>query len=149
MILDARWNAHAVRAEVELDAGHIQAALDDAREGLRLSERLRPNLLPADPFKLGFAERRRYYFDFAVSLMMQAGHVEEAFAASEQGRSRAFLDLLASQEVDTKPADCAELRSSRQLPRMPNGGHAPTPSSRASWRPRRRRSTPCGRRPRG
>src|SRR5262245_6930123 len=36
--LEIRWNAHAVRAEVELAAGHIQAALDDAREGLRLGE---------------------------------------------------------------------------------------------------------------
>ena len=100
--LDVRWGAHAIRAEVELDAGHIEAALEDARQGLQLGERLRPNLLPADAFKLGFAERRQHYFDVAVSLMMQAGHVEEALAASDQGRSRAFLDLLASQEVDAR-----------------------------------------------
>ncbi len=99
--LDARRAAHFARASVARAAGRLEEAAADIREVLDLIERTRPNLIRADALRLGFGERMRSFFDFAISLFVETGRMDDVFLATEQGRSRAFLDLLASQNIST------------------------------------------------
>ncbi len=116
--LEARRSALFARAEARRDAGRTAEAIDDTKEALRLVEQLRPNLVPADAFRLGFGERMRFQFNFAVSLFIETGRTEDAFVATEQGRARAFRDLLNSQAVGV--ASPEQFAATTERP-----GHAP------------------------
>jgi CHAT domain-containing protein len=107
--LEVRRSVRISRARMLRAAGRTVDALDDLRESLRATEQIRPNLVPADAFRLGFGERVRHQFDFAVSLFTEAGRTDEAFLAAEQGRARAFRDLLASQGLAAATAAVASL----------------------------------------
>lgn len=112
--LEARRSAYFGRARARRAAGRPADAMDDTREALRLVEQLRPNLVQADALRLGFGERMRFQFDFAVSLFVELGRLEDAFVATEQGRSRAFLDLLASQDVSVAPSNATTPANERR-----------------------------------
>ena len=87
------------RASINRQAGRIDPALDDAREAVRRVEDLRTTLVPVDFMKRGFSEVHQSLYGLTLALMIQRGQPEQALTISEQGRARAFLDLLASKNL--------------------------------------------------
>jgi tetratricopeptide (TPR) repeat protein len=105
--LDERLFGVLNRRALAHDAmGSRDAALEDAREALATIERVRAQLLPDDFLKRGFHNEHQELYATAIELLDRAAHHDEALEASEQARSRAFLDLLASRGV-TLPAEVA------------------------------------------
>ena len=84
------------RARARRALGNRAEALADVQEALLRIERMRARLVPTDSMKQGFADLTQDLFDLAITLHAELGHATEALSVSEQARSRAFLDLLAS-----------------------------------------------------
>ncbi len=95
--------------------GNIAEALGDTREAIHAMEQLRARLVPTDFMKRGFAELPQELYGFAIALLHQSGRHPEALEIAEQARGRAFLDLLASREVQAKPADRTQVAALREL----------------------------------
>lgn len=84
-------------------------------EAIDLSQRVRSNLF-IDPLLAGFSEGSRRFYELYVDLLVDQGDAQAAFAASERGRARALLDLLADARVDlTARVDPALRASARAL----------------------------------
>jgi CHAT domain-containing protein len=81
------------------ELGRYEDALASSREALALVEQARAQLLPTDFLKRGYGDRVQTYYARGVDLLSRLGHAEDALELSEQGRSRAFLDLLAARET--------------------------------------------------
>ena len=81
--------------------GRIDDALASTREAVRLIEEVRADLTDSD-LRSGFFEDKQGVYQHAVYLALKAQQPEEAFALSEQSRSRTFLDLLGSQTTLSK-----------------------------------------------
>lgn len=98
IMADARhWRARALDA-----AGRPSEAAADIREALALREKLRSQVIPTDYLKRGYAESSAGLFDFAIDLYTRRGMHEDALATAEQGRARAFIDLLASRSLQER-----------------------------------------------
>lgn len=88
---------HHTRARVHMAAGRPGPAIEDLRAAVCEVERLRGSL-QADRLRAAFAgSRSAVYEDLVIALLDHGpgGRIGEAFAAVEQARSRALLDLLA------------------------------------------------------
>ncbi len=81
--------------------GRMDEALASTREAVRLIEEVRADLTDSD-LRTEFFEGKQGIYQHAVYLALQAQKPEEAFALSEQSRSRTFLDLLGSQTTLSK-----------------------------------------------
>ena len=81
--------------------GRTEEAFSASREAVRHIEELRADLGDSS-LRTGFFEDKQGIYQQAVSMALQAGHPEDAFALAEQGRSRTFLDLLGSQTTLSK-----------------------------------------------
>lgn len=86
------------RARILDHLNQDEAALRDTAEALRILEGIRAHLLPNDFLKQGFGETTQEVYDVAIGLRFQRGELRQAFDAAEEGRARAFLDLVASRE---------------------------------------------------
>ncbi len=87
-----------MRAEAREKLGQYGEALTDVQEAIALVERVRSDVVPTDSMKRGFAEQHQWLFTHAIDLLHRLGRDREALAAAEQGRARAFADLLASRD---------------------------------------------------
>jgi CHAT domain-containing protein/tetratricopeptide (TPR) repeat protein len=87
------------RARARSASGAAAAALTDMRAALDLAEKLREQAGPTDYLKRGYADAWREMIAFAVELFFREGLPEEALEAAEQGRARAFVDLLATRSL--------------------------------------------------
>jgi CHAT domain-containing protein/tetratricopeptide (TPR) repeat protein len=87
------------KAEVEARLDDQKAALADAAECLQTIEELRKHLVPSDFMKRGFAAITQNLFGFSIELLVRANQPGRAIEVAEQARSRAFLDLLATRDV--------------------------------------------------
>ena len=87
------------KARIESKLGEQEAALADANECLRVVEQTRRHLAPSDFMKRGFAETTRDAFDVTIRLLAEAHQPARALEAAEQARARAFLDLLATRDL--------------------------------------------------
>ncbi|MBL8140627.1 MAG: CHAT domain-containing protein [Acidobacteria bacterium] len=76
--------------------GRTDEAIVDARAALDVVEKIRARLAPSDFLKQGFNQRNQSIYELAIGLLTQAKRHDEALEAAEQGRARAFVDLLAS-----------------------------------------------------
>lgn len=102
------------RAEAERRSGRPTAARATAEAAIRLVENQREKI--AKPtWRMEFLDPRLSFFDTYVELLMElhqrepeAGHDLEAFEATERGRARGLLDLLA--------ARCGPLQGTRPYP---------------------------------
>ncbi|MCL4845275.1 MAG: CHAT domain-containing protein [Acidobacteria bacterium] len=83
--------------------GEAEPALADAREALATIERVRAQLVPDDFLKRGFHNENQDVYTTVIGLLDGAAEHEQALEVSEQARSRAFLDLLASRGL-SQPA---------------------------------------------
>jgi CHAT domain-containing protein/tetratricopeptide (TPR) repeat protein len=107
-------DALALRAVILAERGRLDEALADVRESMRLVEEQRANTMPADFLKRGYSESVQHHYGVAIHVLIHAGRTAEALAVAEQGRARAFLDLLATRDVSLSSANAAhvaELRS--------------------------------------
>jgi CHAT domain-containing protein/tetratricopeptide (TPR) repeat protein len=101
---DSLPGALLTRARAEAMLGDQKAALADTGECLRTIEDLRKRLIPSDFMKRGFAEATQKTFAFSIALLVQSHEPARALEIAEQARSRAFLDLLATRDIQTRPA---------------------------------------------
>jgi CHAT domain-containing protein/tetratricopeptide (TPR) repeat protein len=93
------------RARIQQALGRLDLALANAREGIRRVEEIRTRLVPLDFMKGGFSDTHQAIFGLTLALIHESGDPEQALVVSEQGRARAFLDLLASRDlVEGSPA---------------------------------------------
>ncbi|HEY6308383.1 MAG TPA: CHAT domain-containing tetratricopeptide repeat protein [Candidatus Angelobacter sp.] len=88
------------KARSEDKMGDHAPALADAQECLRTIERERAHLVPSDFMKRGFSEATQEAFDLYVGLLEQAHETVQALEVAEEARARAFLDLLATRDVE-------------------------------------------------
>jgi CHAT domain-containing protein/Tfp pilus assembly protein PilF len=96
------------RPSILLDLAHLdrqqedfQAALRHIEEAIRILETVRSNLTD-DRLRTSFFASRRSYYDLYVELLMELnqlhpdrGYADRAFGASQKGKARSLLDLLA------------------------------------------------------
>ncbi len=94
--LDRTERAFGIRALAQEKLGHFEEAVTDAREAIALIERVRTDVISTDAMKRGFGEQHQYLFTLAIGLLTRLGRDREALDTAEQGRARAFADLLAS-----------------------------------------------------
>jgi CHAT domain-containing protein/Tfp pilus assembly protein PilF len=86
-----------VLADMQSDAGELAAARDLAERALTLLESVRGQV-PGPALRAAFYSNKRRFFDLLVELAMRSGGASapaDALLASERGRARALLDLMA------------------------------------------------------
>ena len=86
------------RSFVLKELGRYDEAMTDVRDSIGLLAQARTRVMPADYIKRGYAERVQYIYRHGVDILFVAGRHAEALEFAEQGRARAFLDLLAARE---------------------------------------------------
>jgi CHAT domain-containing protein/tetratricopeptide (TPR) repeat protein len=94
-VLPSRLDA---RSRILSELGRHQEALSDAREAMTLIDQVRTRLIPSDFLKRGYAERVSDHYVRIVDSLSLLGRSGEALEFAEQGRARAFLDLLAARQ---------------------------------------------------
>jgi CHAT domain-containing protein/tetratricopeptide (TPR) repeat protein len=110
------------RARMRRAVGQIDDALADAHEALATIEQLRVKLVPLDFMKAGFGDHWQESFTLTIGMLQEQGLHREALEVAEQARARAFLDLLATREVETKPSHRAEVLALRDLQKQLEAG---------------------------
>lgn len=103
------------RAKAKAKLGRENEALADARENLQEIDKLRARLVPVDFMKRGFNDRAQEGLEFAIELQHKRGDFENALLDAERARARAFLDLLATRDVQVKPSNQEKLAEVRVL----------------------------------
>ncbi len=98
-MVNAEAQALLERAQIFDALERHDDALSDAREVLAIIERARAKLSPVDFLRRGFGDIHEHAYDVVVSLLQRRGRTEEALAAAEQSRARAFADLLAARAL--------------------------------------------------
>lgn len=111
----SRMHTSYEKARIERKMGRTSEAIADAREALRTLEEVRARVVPTDFMKRGFGDAYNELFDFSIALMYEAGRHEEAFEVAEEGRGRAFLDLLAGRDVRLNAAAQSALASAHEI----------------------------------
>jgi len=103
------------KARIELKLGQQAAAEVDAEALLRTTEELRKHLVPSDFMKRGFSARAQDGFQFIIDLLTDTHQAGRALEVAEQARSRAFLDLLATRDLEVNAANRQQLAALREL----------------------------------
>jgi CHAT domain-containing protein/tetratricopeptide (TPR) repeat protein len=106
--------AFLVRAGDEDKLGKRVEALADAQEALHVIEGVRAHLVANDFMKRGFSETGQLAYSECVRLLEQAGQSGHALEVAEEARARAFLDLLATRDLQLKAASQEQLASLRK-----------------------------------
>jgi CHAT domain-containing protein len=116
--LQIRFEQHeafGLRARILAKLDRPDDALADVRESMRLVEEQRSQTMAADFLKSGYSETVQKYHSLAIDLLIQAGRPGEALAVAEQGRARAFLDLLATRDVALRADNAATVAELRRV----------------------------------
>ncbi len=107
-------------AHLERRQGNLQGALSRIEEAIKILETVRSDLTD-DRLRTSFFASRRPYFEFYVELLMELdrqnpgqGYADGALAASEKGRARSLLDLLAKSRSELTHGISPELREREQ-----------------------------------
>lgn len=100
-----------LRARILDHLGRETEALADARESVRAVEQLRPRLVADDTMRREFMAQRQGRHDLLIELLYRRREFGQALEVAEQGRARAFLDLLATRSLRLPPSADARLRS--------------------------------------
>jgi len=102
---DALADALEGRAAVSAALQHYDAAMADVREAMAIREDIRSHLVPDDARKQGYNERIQSLYDTSIDLLTKMGNHREALEVAEQGRARAFLDLMGTQALPAAPGE--------------------------------------------
>jgi CHAT domain-containing protein/tetratricopeptide (TPR) repeat protein len=105
---------HTQFAGMQMQQGHWDAALVHAREGVAIVDTQRVRVQMTDRALRTFNEQKATAYDALVSSLVHLDRPEDALLASEQFRTRAFVDLAASHPADT-PTHGPPARGSGQL----------------------------------
>ncbi len=97
---EAIADALGARARVRERLGRTVDAIADARAAVRVIEGLRSRLLPTDDMRRDFIDPHRWRYSELIRLLYAAGLHAEGLEVAEQGRARAFLDLLATRDAE-------------------------------------------------
>lgn len=92
------------RSEILSRLGRFDEALTDSREVLSIVEQIRTQLIPIDFLRRGYSDRVQKGYLRGVGLLSRLGRGAEALEYAEQGRARAFLDLIAARQAAGAPA---------------------------------------------
>jgi CHAT domain-containing protein/tetratricopeptide (TPR) repeat protein len=92
------------RAEVKQKMGNAAEALEDVHAALDVIEKLRSRLVPIDFLKRGFGDSHQELFSLAIELHHQLHQDRQGLKIAEEGRARAFLDLLATRQNQNQTA---------------------------------------------
>jgi CHAT domain-containing protein len=92
------------RSKSEMRLGQMEAARSDSQRSLTMYEEYREHLVQKDAYKQAYVAQTRETYNNAIDVLMAMHHYGEALETAEQARSRAFLDLLSSGQIDGKPA---------------------------------------------
>ncbi len=76
-----------------LNAGQLQQAERTLREALQLLDQLRPDL--SDKYNVSLFDTQIHSYNLLQQILLAANQPEAALEASERGRARAFVELLA------------------------------------------------------
>lgn len=87
-----------VRAQIRSQLGDTSGAIDDSGRAMATLEDVRNHIAPNDYLKRGFLDYSTEYYDTAILIRAQQGDFAHAAEIAEQGRARAFLDLLATRD---------------------------------------------------
>jgi CHAT domain-containing protein/tetratricopeptide (TPR) repeat protein len=98
-------NALGRRAAAYAAVRNTTAALADINSALFRLETFRSQLVPSDFFKQEFNLAQQYIYNQAIALQVEQKQERQALETSELARARAFLDLLASRNVQIKDRD--------------------------------------------
>ena len=90
----------AERSEYESNVGSQDQALADAQEALRVIEGVRAHVVPSDFMKRGFLETHKKTYAAYVRLLERSQQPEQALEVAEEARARAFLDLMATRDIE-------------------------------------------------
>ena len=94
------WSTRAWPTVAQLALGNDTAALADQQEALAGIERIHQTLAPSDLLKQNFTRLWGDAYSIAIDLRFRRGEYREALETSELARSRAFIDLLASRQLE-------------------------------------------------
>jgi CHAT domain-containing protein/Tfp pilus assembly protein PilF len=107
-------------ARLERQQGHFPEALRLIEEAIQILESVRSDLRD-DRLRTSFFASRRSYYDFYVELLLELdrqnpgqGYADRAFAASEKGRARSLLDLLAKGRSELTRGISPDLRQQEE-----------------------------------
>jgi CHAT domain-containing protein/tetratricopeptide (TPR) repeat protein len=92
--------AHAAAGRTHVAVGNETAALADQKEILATVEKMHVSLAPSDFLKQNFTQLWEKAYSLAIDLHFRRKEFREALEAAELARSRAFLDLLASRDLE-------------------------------------------------
>ncbi|RPJ57723.1 MAG: tetratricopeptide repeat protein, partial [Acidobacteria bacterium] len=113
MLVDSLYG----RALAKDKLGRAGPALADAEEALAVLEQIRARLVPIDYMKGGFGAQYQRVYSFLIGQLHRAGRHDRALEIAEQGRARAFLDLLATRDLTPRRSDHAQLVELREVER--------------------------------
>ncbi len=138
LLREVRWRALLGLARLQNDAGNSARALASYQHALATIEGLRAEI-KLDQLKDGFlADKMDVYYGL-VSLLVNLGKNDEAFAVAERSRSRNLIDILGRQRLSLKGSVDQELydRQIRLKERMEEQENlslqAATPKERARY----------------
>ncbi len=83
------------------EANEPMAAIETVEEAIALSQQVRSGLA-IDLLRAEFSEAPRHLYELYVDLLIRQGDTVAAFAANEEGRAQALLDLLAEAQTDPR-----------------------------------------------
>src|SRR5262245_34567220 len=92
--------ARVSEGRAQLALGNEAAALADLNEILAAVEQMHSTLAASDFLKQNFQRLWEDAYSIAIDLHFRRGEYREALEASEMARSRAFVDLLASRQLE-------------------------------------------------
>jgi CHAT domain-containing protein/tetratricopeptide (TPR) repeat protein len=94
--------AMAQRSQVKAALGRQAEALQDVQAAIKTIESVRARLVPADFFKQQFNVGQEETYSDAIALQLRADAPGDALETAELARARAFVDLLASKELQPR-----------------------------------------------
>lgn len=122
------------RAEAHLALGNTAAAASDLQLALEKLEAVHSKLVPEDFLKQDFHQGWESLYSLVVDLDFRQGKISDALTSAEMARSRAFLDLLAAQQLKWKERDQVEMAAlQRAAAAIPSDGTAGGAARSASF----------------
>ncbi len=117
---------HILQAQVERDEGKLELSLQHALLAIDQFDALRSNIEFTDKRMASYNALSGDYYALLIEVLSRLGRPEEALLATEQYRSRAFVDLATSPHLDAVPdaGKTIELTNPEQVGALPSRGGA-------------------------
>lgn len=106
---EAEFLIHALeaRGRIRLAQADPMGALADARRALDTLDALRARAAPRDSMKQAFVDQHHRLVALAIDLSVQSADAAGGLAIAERARARAFLDVLATRNLEARASGLA------------------------------------------